>query len=155
MPSIVISQRARRKITDRQEMLKETSCPQCRGNVSPVCDMCEGTGIVYEHRLDMDKWNAIAHNMSQQGVPVKEIDRLQVKEVQDKERGGSASDVIEFTLREHKDNGMLAIGVEQGEDLILIPVETAELGIHMAEEIAKAMQTYGNCGAIVRLPTTS
>jgi len=58
------------------------------------------------------------------------------------EDGDSA--VIDIGIRKHKYTGQLVVSIEQGEDIIVIPVETETLAAHLGHEIGKAIATYGS-----------
>jgi hypothetical protein len=50
---------------------------------------------------------------------------------------------IRFSVRTHRtDEHAIALVIEQGEDMIAIPVETPEMACNMADDIAKAINIY-------------
>jgi len=55
------------------------------------------------------------------------------------------SNTITFSIRQHKTRDDIALVIEQGEDIIVIPVETEELGFNLADDIAKAINVYSSC----------
>ena len=59
-------------------------------------------------------------------------------------------DVIDFSIRRHRENGQLVLAMQQGNDLIVVPVETDTMALNMADDIAKAIQTFSNYAKIAK-----